>query len=210
MLLPCLSVCLSVCLTAVLSPVHFMSNVSFPHCSYVTCICQYGCEALLHSKATVQATVSILQFTNSSPANKVGTIKIWEHAVLLANTNESKPLFSSVLLPISRSFTSRLIFYVGKFQVLFCLSFCFSLFTFSYVQCGCAAGASVSTAELQQVPTPPAAQCVPTVLNFTLLTIYIIVIVSCSSLGSMWQMVTCWRLAEIKKKNKTKQNGTKW
>lgn len=85
-------------------------------------------------------------------------------------------------------------------------SFCFSLFSFSYVQRGCAAGASVSTAELQLVPTPPAAQCGPTVLNFTLLLIYIIVIVSCSSLGSMWQMVTCWRLAEIKTKNKTTKN----
>lgn len=138
--------------------------------------------------------------------------------MLLANTNSSKPVFSIVLLPISASFTSRLIFYVGKFQVLFSLSFCLSLWLcFSFFWCAAWAccwslgeysRTATSSAEADKISVlPHCAAGGGRGLHFTLPILYIIVIVSCSSLGSIWHMVTCRRLAEIKAKKPQKKKA---
>lgn len=117
---------------------------------------------------------------------------------------------------IPASFSSRLIFYVGKFQVLLSL-FCFCLFLLLSLVAAqpllfwCAAWACCWSTEEQQlaVQGQTKAHCSLSVLlllllmgcsTFTLLIWYIMVFVSCSGLGSIWWIVTCRRLAKYKDK----------
>ena len=170
---------------------------------------------------TVQTAVSILQFTNSFPANKVGAISVafkwkekkrddfnWKRVaknilyLLHEKTKESLYYFFSLSIisfevdilwgQISSTFQS--------FFLPFWLVAAEQSFSFSDVQRGRTAGASVSTAEQQlAVQRQTKSQRSLTGLqHFTLLMWYITSIASCSGLGSIRLMVACRRLGKIK------------
>lgn len=130
-------------------------------------------------------------------------------------------ILSMALLPVSASFSSRWMFYVGKFQVLFSLSFCLFLWlvTAQLLLFWCAVWAccwslgeysrtATSSAEADKISVLPhsaAAAAADGLQHFTLVIWYITVFVSFLGLGSIWRMMTYKSSAMFKAKaNKRK------